>query len=423
MTTRAAISGTWTLDDRLAGPVAEVPVEVRPGTAALTVRLSYDRSAGVLDLGCAGPAGFRGWSGGARSEYTITPSWATPGYLPGEIEPGVWRVLVGLHRVPLGGLPYEIRVIRHVRPPARPRRRRSRFSRVPAPVPPEPAAVRRRLPSPPGYRWLAGDLHAHTDHSDGTLSVYELACVAAAAGLDFLAVTDHNTVSHHVELAAASALAGLVLVPGQEVTTDLGHAGALGDVGWIDFRRPPDEWAKAVRDRGGVLSVNHPVAADCAWRHPMADRPRVVELWHWSWWDRSWGAPLAWAQAWTHDLIGDPAGDLVVVGGGDYHRPEEGHLPGAPTTWVLAEGDGRGPEAAGAVVRAVAEGRTAVSASPGAPLLLRLEDEFLAVDADGLVLWGPQTRRVVRGDLALLPAHPGVHRLETHANQVMAVCT
>lgn len=414
MTSRAAISGTWTLDDRLAGPVAEVPVEVRPGTAALTVRLAYDRSAGVLDLGCAGPAGFRGWSGGARSEYTIAPGWATPGYLPGEIEPGVWRILVGLHRVPLGGLPYEIRVIRHVRPPARPRRRRARFSCVPGPVPREPAAVRRRLPSLAGFRWLAGDLHAHTDHSDGTLSVYELACVAAAAGLDFLAVTDHNTVSQHAELAAASALAGIVLVPGQEVTTDLGHANALGDVGWIDFRRPPDEWAKAVRDRGGVLSVNHPVAGDCAWRHPMADRPRTVELWHWSWWDRTWGAPLAWAQAWTDDP--------VVVGGGDYHRPEEGHPPGAPATWVLAEGDGRGPEAAAAIVRAVAEGRTAVSVSPEGPLLLRHGDEFLAVDADGLVLWGPGTRRVVRGDLALLPARPGVHRLETPSNEVMAVC-
>ncbi len=59
----------------------------------------------------------------------------------------------------------------------------------------------------------------------------------------------------------------------------------------------------------------------------------------------------------------------------------------------------------------------------GAPLLLRLEDEFLAVDADGLVLWGPRTRRVVRGDFALLPARPGVHRLETPANEVVALCS
>src|SRR5690348_18210221 len=115
--------GRWTIADRIASAWHYLPVEVPAGSYGLRVELEYDRSAGVLDLGCAGPAGFRGWSGGARSEYAIAPSWATPGYLPGEIEPGVWRVLVGLHRVPLAGLPYEIRVIRHVRPPARPRRR------------------------------------------------------------------------------------------------------------------------------------------------------------------------------------------------------------------------------------------------------------------------------------------------------------
>ncbi|MEW9529595.1 CehA/McbA family metallohydrolase [Microbispora sp. NPDC049125] len=419
----APITGTWTLDDRLAGPVREVSFEVGPRTAALTVRLAYDRSAGVLDLGCAGPYGFRGWSGGARSEFTISPAWATPGYLPGEVEPGVWRVLLGLYRVPAAGLPYEISVIRHARPPAVPRAHPSRCARVPRAAHREPAAARRGLPSLGGFQWLAGDLHAHTTHSDGSLSVYELACVAADRGLDFLAVTDHNTVSHHAELPSASALAGIVLVPGQEVTTDLGHANALGDVGWVDFRRPPDEWARAVRDRGGVLSVNHPVAADCAWRHPMSERPRTVELWHWSWWDRTWGAPLAWGQAWGEDGEPEGTGDVVAVGGGDFHRPEEGHPPGAPTTWVLAESGGRGAEAAGAVVRAVAEGRTAVSASPGGPLLLRHGEEFLAVDADGLVLWGPRTRAVVRGDLVRLPARPGLHRLETPANEVMAMCS
>ncbi|ETK37951.1 CehA/McbA family metallohydrolase [Microbispora sp. ATCC PTA-5024] len=411
----AAITGVWTLDDRLDGPVKELEFEVPPGTAAVTVRLSYDRSAGVLDLGCEGPGGFRGWSGGARSEYTIAPTWATPGYLPGEPEPGVWKVVLGLYRVPLAGLPYEVRVIRHRRAPAVPRRHPSRCVRTPRSPHRDPAAVRRGLPGVGGMRWLAGDLHAHTTHSDGSLDVYELACVAADRGLDYLAVTDHNTVSHHAELPAASALAGILLVPGQEVTTDLGHANAFGRIGWVDFRRPPDEWADRVREAGGVLSVNHPVAGDCAWRHPMTGRPRVAELWHWSWWDRTWGAPLAWGRAW--------ADDLVPVGGGDYHSPEEGHPPGDPTTWVLAEtAGGRGPEAADAVVAAVAEGRTAVSASPDGPLLLRHGDEFLAVDADGLVLWGPDTRTVVRGDRVRLPARPGLHRLETPANQVMALC-
>ncbi|MFD1650327.1 hypothetical protein [Pseudonocardia alaniniphila] len=100
--------GRWTLEDRADGFYRELPVEVPDGAGALTVRLAFDRSAGVLDLGCFGPDGFRGWSGGARDSFTITPGWATPGYLPGPLEGGIWHVCLGLHRVPAGGLEYEV---------------------------------------------------------------------------------------------------------------------------------------------------------------------------------------------------------------------------------------------------------------------------------------------------------------------------
>jgi hypothetical protein len=408
------VRGLWTLEDRLAEPVRELAFEPPPGTAAITVRLAYHRDAGVLDLGCFGPAGFRGWSGGARSEYTITPTWATPGYLPGEIEPGRWNVLVGLHRVPPEGLPYEVRVIAHRRPPAVPRHHPSRNVRTPRDEHRESAATRRGLPSLGGCRWLAGDLHSHTTHSDGTLSVVELASLAADRGLDYLAVTDHNTVSHFAELPAAAAVAGIRLIPGQEVTTDHGHAGAIGDLPWIDFRRPADTWDAAASDTvsgHGLLIANHPLAADCAWRHPHL--PAAAELWHSGWWDRTWGAPLAWAQA---------AGIQIAVGGGDFHRPEEGHPPGSPTTWVLCD-EGQDGQDGGQIVDAIADGRTAVSSGPGGPLLLRHGDDFLAVDADGLVLRGPDTRTVIRGDLVRLAAKPGMHRLETYRNEVMALCT
>lgn len=75
--------GRWTRDDRAAAPYRSVEFEVPPGTEAVTVTLAYDTAAGVLDLGCAGPAGYRGWSGGARSAYGIGRTAATPGYLPG----------------------------------------------------------------------------------------------------------------------------------------------------------------------------------------------------------------------------------------------------------------------------------------------------------------------------------------------------
>ncbi|SCL29356.1 Predicted metal-dependent phosphoesterase TrpH, contains PHP domain [Micromonospora rhizosphaerae] len=397
--------GRWTLRDRAENVMRAVPVTVAPGTAALTVRLDYPRADGVLDLGCVGPAGFRGWSGGVRDGYTVAADWATPGYLPGELEPGEWHVLLRLHRVPPQGLDFEVTATTSTSPPAPP----------PAPeAPPRPERPpRRAVPEVDGRRWLAGDLHAHTVHSDGAQTIDELAALAVSRRLDFLAVTDHNTVSHHPWLADAGRRYGITLVPGQEVTTDRGHANVFGPVGWVDFRQPPDEWLATAERAGGLMSINHPLSGDCAWRQPVTTRTRFVEVWHSSWWDRTWGAPLAWAQAWRPDV--------VPIGGSDYHRPGADALPGAPTTWVLTDGD-PGDEAA--VREALGAGRTAISAGPDAPLLLRLGDELLALDADGALLGYPDgSHRVVRGDRCLLPAGDGLHVLESHRMEVIALCS
>ncbi|MEO3780557.1 CehA/McbA family metallohydrolase [Micromonospora sp. B11E3] len=397
--------GRWTLRDRAEEVLRALPVTVAPGTAALTVRLDYPRDAGVLDLGCLGPAGFRGWSGGARDGYTITADWATPGYLPGELEPGEWQVLLRLHRIPPDGLDFEVTATTGTTRSAPP-------ASTAAPERPE-RPPRRALPQVDGRRWLAGDLHAHTVHSDGTQTVDELAALAVSRGLDFLAVTDHNTVSHHPWLPASARRYGITLVPGQEVTTDRGHANVFGPVGWIDFRQPAESWLGAAERAGGLLSINHPLAADCAWRQPVTTRARLVEVWHSGWWDRTWGAPLAWAQAWRPDV--------VPVGGSDFHSPGADAPPGTPTTWVLVDGD---PADEAAVRDALAAGRTAVSAGPDAPLLLRLGDELLALDADGALLGYPDGRhRVVRGDRCLLPAADGLHVLESHRMEVIALCS
>jgi hypothetical protein len=391
--------GRWTLEDRAEQILRSLPVPVPAGTAAVEVRLDYPRQHAVLDLGCAEPGGFRGWSGGAREGFTVAADWATPGYLPGELAPGEWQVLLRLHRVPRGGVDFTLTARIHRISPRPP---------PPAPMPPRPdRPPRRPVPDVDGMRWLAGDLHAHTEHSDGAGTVADLAALAATRGLEFLAVTDHNTVSHHRELPAASARYGIQLLPGQEVTTDRGHANVFGAVGWVDFRRPADEWLAAAERGGGLMSVNHPVAGDCAWRQPLRMRTRLAEVWHSGWWDRTWGAPLAWAQAWRPDV--------VPVGGSDYHRPGADALPGAPTTWVLADD--------GDVLGGLRAGRTAVSADRGGPLLLRLGDELLALDADGLLLGYPDgAHRVVHGDRCRQPAQSGLHLLQTDRMEVMALC-
>jgi hypothetical protein len=404
-------TGTFSIEDRLAAQWHYLPVEVPPGTGALRVTLSYPRDAAtVLDLGCLDPAGFRGWSGGARDSFVIAEFGATPGYLAGPVTAGLWQVVIGLHLVPTSGLPFTVT--------AEPLSAGSAFlggqlsSLLAAPdAPPVPTSrpARRWLPAEAGLTWLAGDLHAHTFHSDGVMSVAELAAHAVERGLDFVAVTDHNTVSHHGLLGPASARYGVTLLPGQEVTTELGHAGVLGDTGWIDFREPASSWLSLAESRGGLMSVNHPFAGPSSWVHPMPRRPPLLEVWHWSWLDPSWTTPLSWWQAW------DPS--AIPVGGSDWHRPGSDAPLGTPTTWVSCT-DGSVP----GVLEGLRAGRVAISASRDGAVLLRDSGSLVAVGADGLVLAGPTgPYKRIYGDLVRLPGAPGYHRLVTLLGATVAL--
>ena len=68
------------------------------------------------------------------------------------------------------------------------------------------------------------DLHTHSTASDGTDTPAGLVAGAAAAGLDVVALTDHDTVAGHDE-AAAALPEGLTLVPGAEISCRLGGIG------------------------------------------------------------------------------------------------------------------------------------------------------------------------------------------------------
>lgn len=64
------------------------------------------------------------------------------------------------------------------------------------------------------------DLHAHSTWSDGTCDVGELFARAADAGLDVLALTDHDTVAGWGDLPDAVAASGVAAVPGIEVSAE-----------------------------------------------------------------------------------------------------------------------------------------------------------------------------------------------------------
>jgi len=78
------------------------------------------------------------------------------------------------------------------------------------------------------------DLHSHSNCSDGALDPAELIARAAAAGVQVLALTDHDTVAGLEEAQRSAALHGLQLVPGVEISASW-NAQAVHVLGlWID---------------------------------------------------------------------------------------------------------------------------------------------------------------------------------------------
>lgn len=70
------------------------------------------------------------------------------------------------------------------------------------------------------------DLHTHSRVSDGTQTPEELVHAAAGAGLDVIALTDHDTADGWEEAAKAAVAAGVTLVRGMEISTR--HSGGRG---------------------------------------------------------------------------------------------------------------------------------------------------------------------------------------------------
>jgi predicted metal-dependent phosphoesterase TrpH len=65
---------------------------------------------------------------------------------------------------------------------------------------------------------VAIDLHVHSTASDGTEPPAGVMRAAAAAGLDVVALTDHDTTAGWAEAAVAAREAGVALVPGAEIS-------------------------------------------------------------------------------------------------------------------------------------------------------------------------------------------------------------
>ncbi|MEV4390675.1 CehA/McbA family metallohydrolase [Nonomuraea sp. NPDC049607] len=227
-----------------------------------------------------------------------------------------------------------------------------------------------------GRGWYRGDCHVHSVLSNGgELTPEQLAAGARAAGLDFIATTEHNTAAAH---GAWGSLVGddLLVIIGQETTSRTGHWLALG----IDPGQVVD-WRYGVRDDviGKHLNRVHEAGGLCVAAHPHAPYPSgafmypfegfdVVEVWNGLWSsDEPWQADNAAALAeWGRGLAVDIRRGRwrPAMGNSDAHL--EGQI-GRPHTVVLAE-----ELSADAVLAGIRAGRSWIAESATVELSFRV---------------------------------------------------
>jgi hypothetical protein len=317
-----------------------LPVDVPEGVREIRVAYTYDRPSvpagtpgNALDIGIfdergteLGGEGFRGWSGGARTEFFVRADDATPGYIPGPVGVGTWHIALGPYTVAPQGLSYEITITLTYGEPGV----------TPEPVYPPSRAKGR------GRSWYRGDCHLHSWYSDGRRTPAEIAALARAAGLDFINTSEHNTHSSHAHWADQAGDDLLVML-GEEVTTRNGHVVALG-VGpgtFIDwrYRARDNRWARfarQIRRAGGLVVPAHPHATcvGCGWTFGFAEAD-AVEVWNGPYTPDDEVTLAEWDNTLVAAVREGRGRWLPAMGNSDAHRAPD--AVGTPQTVVLAD--------------------------------------------------------------------------------------
>lgn len=225
-----------------------------------------------------------GTRGSEVSGITVSPVFSTNGYKRKPVNPGRWQIILGAYQVKSRGVNVSFKITYHYK----------------------------------YYRWLKGDTHTHSTHSDGRYTRFGLAEKAKKKGLDYLIYTDHN---NNTEGSCLPDVEGLTLIRGLEWTSYKGHFNMWGPAkpysGSFAIKEREDflKHNQEALSNGAVQSVCHPCCTFCPWLMGFEDiHFDCLEVWN---------GPmrkdnLKAVELWNGFL--KQGKRVTAVGGSDYHK-------------------------------------------------------------------------------------------------------
>jgi len=114
-------------------------------------------------------------------------------------------------------------------------------------------------------KWFKGNLHTHTNNSDGEMTLEVAVSRYKSEGYDFLSITDHGRLTPAQELSTLEFL----LIPGEEVCVGASRLGRFFHIVGLNIEEPlpiednnrnvtPQKALDLISERGGESVVAHP---------------------------------------------------------------------------------------------------------------------------------------------------------------------
>ena len=229
---------------------------------------------------------------GENQEIEIGEETATEGFMPGPLKEGFWEFIINCHGVFSEEVTGEI-VVESVME-ERDETEQSLF------VPLENISFvlnRKKRDRNPAtlYQIERVELHSHTIHSDADQTTEQLLDQAEREEINWLAITDHNTYTAHVEAKNKNLFGKKInLLHGIEYTTFFGHFlvhGNLNDLNedWTKISKTNlASFLKRVKEKDTYVTIAHPFdsgnpfCTGCRWEYMLGNLDYVdaIEVWN-----------------------------------------------------------------------------------------------------------------------------------------------